>query len=170
MSETKPANRPQGPEKGSLPYLQARNRTRRMNLLLILAFTVINVALIFTDANSYFLFSALLPYWLFGFGYLQGVTVLMVAGGAILLVYLVIFLLWDKHPVFPIAALVLFVLDCGFLVWLCLGEPISHYIVDIVFHVAMLYYLINGVTTAFALRKKQKEEAALERVNQVPEL
>ena len=43
MSETKPANRPQGPEKGSLPYLQARNRTRRMNLLLILAFTVINV-------------------------------------------------------------------------------------------------------------------------------
>ena len=71
MSETKPANRPQGPEKGSLPYLQARNRTRRMNLLLILAFTVINVALIFTDANSYFLFSALLPYWLFGFGYLQ---------------------------------------------------------------------------------------------------
>ena len=41
---------------------------------------------------------------------------------------------------------------------------------DIVFHVAMLYYLINGVTTAFALRKKQKEEAALERVNQGPEL
>lgn len=170
MFNTKPVNQTQAAEKGSLPYLQARNRNRRMNLLLILAFTAVNMVLLFTNADSYFLFSALLPYWLFAFGYFQGISALMVAGGAVLLVYLVLFLLWDKHPAFPVAALVLFALDCVFLVWLCLGKPISNYLIDIVFHVAMLYYLINGATNAFALRKKQREAAALERANQGPEL
>ena len=39
MFNTKPANQAQAAEKGSLPYLQARNRSARINLLLILFHT-----------------------------------------------------------------------------------------------------------------------------------
>lgn len=82
MFNTKPANQAQAAEKGSLPYLQARNRSARINLLLILFLTLVNIAMLFADGESYYLFSALLPYWLVGFGYYQEVTALIVAGGA----------------------------------------------------------------------------------------
>lgn len=98
MFNTKPANQAQAAEKGSLPYLQARNRSARINLLLILFLTLVNIAMLFADGESYYLFSALLPYWLVGFGYYQEVTALIVAGGALLVLYLVCFLLWNKHP------------------------------------------------------------------------
>ena len=74
MFNTKPANQAQAAEKGSLPYLQARNRSARINLLLILFLTLVNIAMLFADGESYYLFSALLPYWLVGFGYYQEVT------------------------------------------------------------------------------------------------
>ena len=80
----------------------------------------------------------------------------MAVGIGILLVYLVLFLLWDRHPAVPIAALVLFSLDCAFLVWLCIGEPISDYLLDILFHVALLVYLIDSVRVAVALRRNRR--------------
>ena len=153
-----------------LPYLQARNRSARINLLLILFLTLVNIAMLFADGESYYLFSALLPYWLVGFGYYQEVTALIVAGGALLVLYLVCFLLWNKHPAVSVAALVMFVVDCGFMAWLLLGEPIADNLMEILLHVLVLAYLIYGVYIAFALRKKQKEVAELERANQGPEL
>ena len=170
MFNTKSANQAQAAEKGSLPYLQARNRSARINLLLILFLTLVNIAMLFADGESYYLFSALLPYWLVGFGYYQEVTALIVAGGALLVLYLVCFLLWNKHPAVSVAALVMFVVDCGFMAWLLLGEPIADNLMEILLHVLVLAYLIYGVYIAFALRKKQKEVAELERANQGPEL
>ena len=164
MFNTKPANQAQAAEKGSLPYLQARNRSARINLLLILFLTLVNIAMLFADGESYYLFSALLPYWLVGFGYYQEVTALIVAGGALLVLYLVCFLLWNKHPAVSVAALVMF------MAWLLLGEPIADNLMEILLHVLVLAYLIYGVYIAFALRKKQKEVAELERANQGPEL
>ena len=122
MMQRRPPSGAQAVDKGSLAYLQSRNKNRRMNLLFVLGLTVVNIALLFADSSSYFLFSALLPYWTVAFGYYWEVPVLMAVGIGILLVYLVLFLLWDRHPAVPIAALVLFSLDCAFLVWLCIGE------------------------------------------------
>ena len=39
MFNTKPANQAQAAEKGSLPYLQARNRSARINMMLIMILT-----------------------------------------------------------------------------------------------------------------------------------
>ena len=156
MMQRRPPSGAQAVDKGSLAYLQSRNKNRRMNLLFVLGLTVVNIVLLFADSSSYFLFSALLPYWTVAFGYYWEVPVLMAVGIGILLVYLVLFLLWDRHPAVPIAALVLFSLDCAFLVWLCIGEPISDYLLDILFHVALLVYLIDSVRVAVALRRKQK--------------
>ena len=54
MFNTKPANQAQAAEKGSLPYLQARNRSARINLLLILFLTLVNIAMLFADGESYY--------------------------------------------------------------------------------------------------------------------
>ena len=105
MMQRRPPSGAQAVDKGSLAYLQSRNKNRRMNLLFVLV---------------------------------------------------------------PIAALVLFSLDCAFLVWLCIGEPISDYLLDILFHVALLVYLIDSVRVAVALRRKQK--AAREEIHSGPEL
>lgn len=151
MMQRRPPSGAQAVDKGSLAYLQSRNKNRRMNLLFVLGLTVVNIALLFADSSSYFLFSALLPYWTVAFGYYWEVPVLMAVGIGILLVYLV-----------------LFSLDCAFLVWLCIGEPISDYLLDILFHVALLVYLIDSVRVAVALRRKQK--AAREEIHSGPEL
>ena len=168
MMQRRPPSGAQAVDKGSLAYLQSRNKNRRMNLLFVLGLTVVNIVLLFADSSSYFLFSALLPYWTVAFGYYWEVPVLMAVGIGILLVYLVLFLLWDRHPAVPIAALVLFSLDCAFLVWLCIGEPISDYLLDILFHVALLVYLIDSVRVAVSPRRKQK--AAREEIHSGPEL
>ena len=157
-------------------FLEPRSRVNEMVNNFIdpgledLFLTLVNIAMLFADGESYYLFSALLPYWLVGFGYYQEVTALIVAGGALLVLYLVCFLLWNKHPAVSVAALVMFVVDCGFMAWLLLGEPIADNLMEILLHVLVLAYLIYGVYIAFALRKKQKEVAELERANQGPEL
>lgn len=169
MFQNKKVNTAQGMEKGSLPYLEARNRSARMNVLLILAMTLVNIFLIFGDSQLYYLFSALLPYWLVGFGYYNHVMILMIAGGVILALYLVFFLLWNKHPAFSIASLVLFVIDCIFLVWFCLGEPLEDNLMDIVFHIAVLAYLAYGVYITVSLHKKRKAKAVPQQTAQGPE-
>ena len=170
MFKTKPANQAQGAAKNSVPYLEARNRSSRINVLLILCLTLVNVFMMFADGKSYYLFSALLPYWLIMFGNYYHVTMLIVAGGVVLALYLVCFLLWNKHPAVSVAALVMFGADCGFMAWLYMGESMAESMMEILFHVLVLAYLIYGVYIAFALRKKQKEEAELERASQGPEL
>ena len=90
------------------------------------------------------------------------------AGGALLVLYLVCFLLWNKHPAVSVAALVMFVVDCGFMAWLLLGEPIADNLMEILLHVLVLAYLIYGVYIAFALRKKQKEVASWSGPTKVP--
>ena len=48
--------------------LESRYRNSRLNLLLVVIFTTINMAFLFLDATSYFLFSAAVPYFLTYFG------------------------------------------------------------------------------------------------------
>ena len=53
--------------------LQSKYASSRMNLLLVVGFTVINIFLLVTNSNSYFLFSAYIPYALIDLGmYLCG--------------------------------------------------------------------------------------------------
>ena len=53
----------QNPASPRQHYMQKYNMSR-MNLLLVVAFTAINILLLVTNANSYFLFSAFIPYFL----------------------------------------------------------------------------------------------------------
>lgn len=54
-------NKMDKPQKVTRAYLENKMRGGRYSLMLVLIFTVVNVAFLLLDFNSYFLFSASLP-------------------------------------------------------------------------------------------------------------
>lgn len=170
--------------------LQYKNRynAARHNLLIIVAFTVINCLLVSTE--RYFLFSAFIPlyfvrenfymhmdeYWadvpemdlqemapivdVIGF-----VFVALAVVGIVL--YLMCWLFSKKRRGWLIVALVLFSLDTAFLL---LNFDIS-VIVDILFHGYIIYSLVTGVIAAGKLRTLEEygvEEPVAEFADQLP--
>lgn len=61
MMQRRPPSGAQAVDKGSLAYLQSRNKNRRMNLLFVLGLTVVNIVLLFADSSSYFCFPPCYP-------------------------------------------------------------------------------------------------------------
>ncbi len=157
-------------------------RNSRFNLLLLIAFTLVNIILLVTGSDMYFLFSATVPYYLAIFGLLwtghlpdvvpEGqeiqylsdsfLIVTLVIAAVILLLYLLFFFLSKKHPAFLIAALVFFAIDCVYMLYTVFstGFEVSS-LIDIAFHGLVLYYLISGVIASRKLKLPVKpiEEA-----------
>lgn len=158
---------------------QSKFNSARMNLLLVLAMTLVNIVILCLGSDRYFLFSATVPYFLamlgmlwsgsmpdeyytewpettpfFGTGFL---TVMLVIAALILLVYLCCFLFSKKNKVgWMLTAAVFFGIDT--LGMLVLYGFSTDSIIDIVFHVWVLYYLIMGTVNGFKLKKLPEEE------------
>ena len=163
-------------------YLAARS-----NLLLVLLFTVINVVLLITQSNTYFLFSASIPYMLVDLGmFLCGLypeelytgelagmeflpstvfTVMLIMAIAMLALYFIAWLLSKKQKVgWLIFALVLFSIDTvGMFVYF--GISLSM-ILDIVFHGWIIGILAVGISAHYKLKNLPEEEFAFESVNE----
>lgn len=140
-------------DKNSPGYIVSQYKAARANLLLALAFTVVNIILFLSafhnhsDSFTYFLFSASLPYYSVVFYYAElGVTVI-IAAVLMLAVYLLCYFFSKKSYGWMIAALVFFCLDSLYLVFLALSnaEIFMDFILDIAFHAFVLFYLIQGV-------------------------
>jgi len=146
----------------------------RANLLLVVAFTLINVMLLVLNANVYFLFSAFIPYFLADVGMLlcgrypaefytgefEGMTfydnsvfaTLVVVAIVLTLIYLLAWFLSGKNRGgWLVFALVFFILDTIAMVFIG-GISIAS-IFDVVFHGWVIYSLINGIHAC----KKLKE-------------
>lgn len=159
---------------------EQKYRASRMNLLLVIVMTAINLVLLVTNANSYFLFSAFIPYYIAGTGmYLCGrfpeehyegleditfydtsvFVVLLVIAVVLTLVYLLAFFLSGKKRVgWLIFALAFFGLDTiGMLV--IQGFSIES-ILDIAFHGWVIYDLTMGIVAYCKLKKLPPEEEA----------
>lgn len=145
---------------------ESKYTTARMNLLLVVAFTAINLILLVTNADVYFLFSASVPYYITGMGMLlcgrfpaeyytgelagmsfldNSVFYLLLAISCILtLLYLLAWFLSSKHRVgWLIFALVFFSIDTA---GMLLIEDITFAsIFDILFHGWVIYYLCLGI-------------------------
>ena len=156
-------------------YLRARH-----NILLVVIFTLVNIILLVTNSNTYFLFSATIPYYLADLGMLlcgkypeeyymglegiaflnDGFLVFMLAIAAvILLLYLFSWIFCKKPRVgWMIFALVFFVLDTLGMLWL-MGIS-SDAIIDIVFHGWVIISLTSGIVSYFKLKKLPEEEPA----------
>ncbi|MBE7065056.1 MAG: hypothetical protein E7384_04480 [Ruminococcaceae bacterium] len=165
--------------------LEAKYKNSRLNLLLVVVFTVINMIMLFLDSSSYFLFSASVPYFMTYFGLYFGgkfpaemyadvvpeghefigygngvVIVLTVIAALIVATYLLCWIFSNKKRVgWLIAALVMFSIDTVAMFFLS-GFAIEN-ILDIVFHVWVIIDLSRGISAYFKLKKLPAEEISV---------
>ena len=142
----------------------------RGNLVLVVIFSLINVVLCLLGQDTYFLFSAIVPYFIASVGALWGglyppeyysdmdmteadfwpmglVVALAAVAIVIIAVYFVCWLLSKKHVAFMIVALVLFVIDTV-LMPILFGFSLD-LILNYVFHAWVLGSLIWGIVHYF---------------------
>lgn len=159
--------RVQAPPKGSRAACEATYTTCRSNLLLAAAITLLNVVLALVGSNTYFLFSASVPYYVAAFGRLffdeYGFFADVIIGGVIAVVltglYFVFWVMTKRHRKWMIGAAVYFALDCLGLILLTLDLGFEFRdIIDYLFHVYVMYYLVTGSIAALKLAKMPPED------------
>lgn len=166
---------------GQRQMLENKYNAARHNLLLVVIFTVINVIMLVANANSYFLFSSFIPYFLVDLGmYLCGkypieyysdvaeagelvffdnalFVFTLVFAFIIVALYLLCWIFSNKNRVgWMIFALVLFAIDTVGMIALA-GISVD-YIIDYLFHGWVIYYLISGIITYNKLKKLPADE------------
>ncbi len=157
--------------------LETRYNSSVANLLLVVAFSTLNVVLLIANSNTYFLFSAFIPYILADIGmFYTGMypeeyyydlvdiefankTFLFLTIGIAAVVILLYLLSWifakKKKVGWLIFALVLFGIDTVAMFWVT-GFSVDS-IIDIVFHVWIIISLVNGIVTYFKMKKLPEE-------------
>ncbi len=142
--------------------LQQKYNTARINLLLMIGFTVLNVILFIAGADIMMLFSATVPYYAMIFGILSENPIFLVFCIVIavvsVLAYLLCWIFSKKHYGWMIGALVLFILDTLAMAGLFLAVGEVSGIMDALMHIWILYYLITGVSSGAKLAKLPAEE------------
>lgn len=157
--------------------LQSKYASSRHNILLVLIFTTINLILLVANSNTYFLFSAFIPYVIVNVGMaLSGrypaeyyedwaefekmdgsvLVITLVIAVVICLLYLLCWLFSDKGRVgWLITALVLFSLDT---LLMLMGGLALDSVVDILFHAWVIISLSKGIAAHAKLKKLPEEE------------
>ena len=180
----------QGQEMSERQMLETKFANSRHNILMVLIFTVVNILLLVTNSNSYFLFSAYIPYMFADLGmYLCGkypaeyygeeyafaeflhgsfLAVMLSIAAIILFFYLLSWILTKKGSKgWMVFALVFFSVDTGAM--LLLNGISTDMIIDVVFHAWVVYSLATGVSAANKL-KKLPEESEPVAEEQLPEV
>lgn len=165
--------------------LEAKRKNSTHNLLIVAIFTLINVVLLIAQSNTYFLFSASIPYALVDYSmFLCGMypeefysslgevvfldnTFFVIAVVLAVLIILLYFLSWlfaKKNKIgWMIFALIFFVLDTvAMLDYFGINADM---VVDIVFHVWVIYSLATGILNHYKLKKLPVE--AVEEVERI---
>ena len=152
----------------------------RINLIILIGFTVLNLVLLVSNSNSYFLFSATIPYILTDLGmFLCGMYppefytensinmlaappsffyAMLALSAVIIILYLVSFFLSKRKAGWLIFALVFFSIDT-LAMFLYFGISMDM-IIDIVFHGWVIVILAQGVHAHYKLRSLPPEPAA----------
>ena len=157
--------------------LEGNYAAARKNILLVLAFTTINLILLVSNSNTYFLFSAYIPFAIVDIGMILGgrypeevyaefvdfeplgtpaLVIALVLAVVICVLYLLCWLFSDKKRVgWLIAALVLFATDT--ILMLLNGIGLGS-IMDVIFHGWVIISLSMGISAYFKLKKLPLEE------------
>lgn len=140
-------------------------KTANYNILIVAVCSAVNVLLYLINSSTSFLFSAFAPSLAMDFGYVwseeSGDTIYyivsIIAAVLIVLFYLAVFLIGRKKPGAIIAALVAFAIDTVILLFCVFvmieKEYITDYLLDIAFHIWVMFYCISG-TAAYGKLKK----------------
>lgn len=167
--------------------LEAKYANSRHNILLVVIFSVINMTLLLTNADTYFLFSAYVPYLLTDIGMLMCgmypeefyvgelsameflgkgfLGVMLAIAGVILLLYLLSWIFCKKNRVgWMIFALVFFAIDTALL--LLLNGIVLEMAVDYLIHAWVIVSLAKGIS-AYYKAKKLPEDPVSEQIEEV---
>ena len=126
------------------PFVQNKYAVARVNLLLMSILTVANVILFALGSDTYLLFSASIPMYL-PILFVESLVTYAILGVILTLPYLALWFFSKKSRGCMIGALVLFSLDCIVMLYFAIGPYFADWIIDIVFHAWVMYYLIMGV-------------------------
>ena len=154
--------------------LTRRITSGRSSLLLILIFTVVNLLFLVTDVDRYFLFSASLPYYLtmmgkgMDNGFMDGAWAVngtytitaLVLSAAVLVFFLLCWLLSKKRSGWLTAALVLFILDTAALALFTftLYDNPAVNLMDFIFHIWAIVSLLQAIRASGKLKELPPEE------------
>ena len=137
----------------------------RKNLLFVIGLTAINIILSLVDSDLYFLFSARFPIYLTGLGQYYkeetGVATYLTLLGTLailsLLLYLPCYFLAKKSRVWMLVAAILFSFDTLFLLYIMSFGVEASYVIDILFHIYVLFSLYKGYANGSAINEKEPE-------------
>ncbi|MBQ8175029.1 MAG: hypothetical protein IJ009_06470 [Clostridia bacterium] len=132
--------------------LTNNKKTARYSLFLLVALTVVNCALAFTESSVYFLFSATIPYFTLLFCTVLGAFAempLFFIGGAIIAVAFLVGLVLlgvyaKKHKWCFLVAGIVMAVDTAVLIALILAEIVTDSLFDILFHAWILFDLFRA--------------------------
>lgn len=134
---------------------RSRYRTARVDLLLLIILTVVNIALLLGGAETIMLFSAFMPYCVVAIAFYNGPSWFLqgslIFAAVLLAAYLLCWIFSKRHYGWMIGALVLFAVDTLAVVIYYWGMW-SYGIIDLLIHLAVLYYLSVGVRCGHFLR------------------
>ena len=145
--------------------VEMKYKRSRANLLLV---TIVSVVNLFTLAlnGSYFLFSASIPAIPVELAMpmseeevvvFSDFIVPIIIGIILTVPYLLCWVFSKKRVGWMIPALVFFSFYCLYILMLTLIEPTA-FIIDILFHAWVMFYLITGVINGFKLKKMPEDE------------
>ncbi len=164
------------------------------NLLLVAVFTLINIVLLLIKADTYFLFSAFIPYFAVDYGmffcgmypeefyYDMGeiefldssfLIFTVAAAGVMLLLYMLSWYFAKKKKLWAlVGALIFFTIDT-LAMFLISGFSLDS-ILDIIFHIWVIAYLIIAISTFYKIKnappeaEEAKEDTEINSVNSSP--
>ncbi len=131
---------------GQRENYQKQYQNGRSNLIFAIVMTVINIIVLVAGGDMMLLFSISFPYLLAVFGGVLGSDILMIGAVISLIGWLVIWILSKKKPVMMLVALILLILDTLALAGTYLLMEYASGIVDVLFHIWLLYYLWQAVS------------------------
>ena len=157
--------------------LERRAKNGRGSMILIAILSLINMILVFVQADLYFTFSMISPTIFYSIGmdyyFALGFHPLTLVFFSIAVMPVVIFFLMyflSKKQTWPvIVSVVIFSLDTLFLLWILLAdlEGIAYYIFDIIFHVWALVSLIGLLRTKLKMQNLQSQRSFITTNTQV---
>jgi hypothetical protein len=138
----------------------------RGNLLLMTIFTIVNMMSYWFEWTFILPFSAFLPFSIFTFGYFFSIEwadqSLFIAGivlsASVLLLYFLGYFLSKNKPGWLTLMLAMYIFDTLVMIFLYITIYFDgSMILDVLFHVWVLYYLINGVLAVKKLKNLPEE-------------
>ncbi|MCL2592943.1 MAG: hypothetical protein FWD82_06215 [Defluviitaleaceae bacterium] len=133
------------------------NRARK-NLLAVVAFTLVNLFLISFEIELNFLFSAFVPQLLQIIFIDFSVSIALVVGLLSTSIYLLCYFLSKRWRPFMLIALIFFLIDALIMLGFMLLTGIyAEFLLNVVFHIWILFYLVTGTSAMIKLSKVTPE-------------